>query len=1114
MLHGLDPESFLIISALADALLYVDAEGALQPALAVAWHQVSPVCWRIMLREGVQFPDGTPMTADDVVATFAEHLDPANRTVLGASAFAMIKSCSKVGSHEVEIETLAPDSLFLRRLCFSQVYSSALLKSGGREAIRSNPSACGPYQLERWTPGVEIVLRKNPLHWAKRAAADSICIPILRQKNWVAALRKGIVDVALGIDAHDMVRLAGESDIETFSSDAAISHFFLLKQHGPLANLRVRQALNYAVHRQLIVEIAEHGHGRPQRSIATRETFGYADDIEPYGYNPDLARRILAEEGYADGFTLRGAVSETSTAVYLTVKEFLARVGVRLEADVMPRSEWMEAVRGPKQRGGEYQRDFALFVCDNPLVHSVFHQFIFLCSGGDWSLIKDPEYDRRFFEAATTTGEACEAALQELEHYVAKNAMILFTVQAAVHAAARRGISFPLPKSGHFDTSFWWNIDVDPGVFSASPVRLKSPRDSESSPGLSELLSATSHLGTLYLPSDASFQEPDAARVWENLDATQQRWEAQLKPMIHELVMQVEAKTHLVNVLDSTERVAIYGVGDDGRRLFVNEGYRRMLGDEVSPLAAVGPAWAEIQCQVRERGVWSGAISVKQEDVAKPTQLYLTATRARDAEQVAIGYTLVFSDFSGEEERIRNSATRAILDNVPYGLFRCGVDRAVLQGYSAACHDLLPGARSCAIEGATFITLLGVNQRDGDHLSMLYQLIWDDFLPEEVSVDQFPSRVHVGEKAFGLALAPLRDESGLIKSVLFSVFDESSQVAAERSQEHMRGVVNVLKHRDSFSTFVQEVFSTSKRLTASYRAADAGWQTEARRFVHTCKGGFGQFDLLRVARELHVLEDAEALDVATMDAVCDLVRKELSENRDLWQLDGGTNAPSFAVEAGAFASLEDALAAAPTLEAAREAARRWSADKQSKPVGELIGPMATSCEQHATRLSKQVRFVLVGDGVKLPRRDWPLVRALSHAIRNAVDHGIEQPDDRGEKDPCGEVRLAFEERDSALSCRVSDDGRGIDARKLLEKAMRVGLLSEEQAGSLSPRETLELVLADGLSSAEAISTTAGRGVGMGAVKSAVEELGGSIEISSELGRGTTIELRWPREQRA
>src|SRR5687768_17837751 len=106
MLHGLDPESFLIVSAIADPLVYIDAAGEVKPALALSWSQTSPVHWRFVLRQGVLFHDGHPLDADDFVATFAEHLNPEQPTVLGRSAFSLIKACRKLGPHEIEFETV------------------------------------------------------------------------------------------------------------------------------------------------------------------------------------------------------------------------------------------------------------------------------------------------------------------------------------------------------------------------------------------------------------------------------------------------------------------------------------------------------------------------------------------------------------------------------------------------------------------------------------------------------------------------------------------------------------------------------------------------------------------------------------------------------------------------------------------------------------------------------------------------------------------------------------------------------------------------------------------------------------------------------------------------
>lgn len=1111
MFHGLDPESYLLVSALADGLLFVDELGAIQPSLALAWEQVSPVTWRFVLRQGVRFHNGDPFSADDVMATLSEHFSPGNPTVVGRSALSTITAFEKLGDFEIQLSTVAPDSMLLRRLCFSQIYPKRLIERGGREAVRETPIGTGAYRLERWTKGVEIVLRRNHDHWAGRASIERIRIPILRQKNWVAALREGLVDVALSIDVHDKVRLEGEPELETFSSDAAISHFFLLNQRGPLANLRVRQALNHAVHRQLIVQIAEHGYGRPQRSIATPETFGYAADVKPYVYNPDLAKRVLIEEGYPEGFVLRGLVSETSTAVYHTVKEFLARIDVQLEAEIVPRAEWMARVRGPKLRGeGDYAGDFALFILDNPLLHSIFHQFVFLFTAGDWSFVHDQAYDTEFLRAATTVGECSEEALRALERYAVDNAMILFTAQAAVHAAARRGVRFPLPKSGHFDTPFWW------GLRSSADTRPLRPIEDivafQPASAFSPLVQATGHLGVLYLSPGTPFDAPDARRVWQNLEATQQRWEMQLAPMIRELVSQVETKTHLANVLDSTERVALCGIGDDGRQLFVNQGYRRMIGVDVSIQQRLAGLWPEITSRVLELGSWSAPVRLEGGDGRHATELYLTVSRARDLQQVPIGFTLVFSDFSAAEERIRNQATRAILDNVSYGLFRCSPEGLVLPGHSAACYELFPAVNAGGLEGRDFVDLLGVPAREADNLRQLFRQLIEDVLPEQVNIEQFPARIETHSRVLGLRPAVLRDGQGAVSAVLFSMRDETRLIEAERSQDYLRAVVNVLRHRDPFASFVQSVFDTSRELLANYCEEDARWQAAARHFIHTCKGVVGQYGFTLLARSLHALEEADQISPASIDSLRAGVRTLLADNAEFWKLSFEDHAPEYPVSSLQFETLESKLADARTLEEARGAARRWAELQQRKSVLDLLGPIASSCEQHAERRGKQVRLTLVGGDIALPPKQWAIASALTHLIRNAIDHGIEKPDARGDKPACAQLRVEFSRDMAWLRCSVADDGAGIDAERVIQRAASMGLISEAHAATLSHEDAISLVFAEGLSSAESVTETAGRGVGMGAVRAALEGLGGTLHIRSTPGTGTVVDLRWPSDQ--
>jgi ABC-type transport system substrate-binding protein/signal transduction histidine kinase len=1102
MFHGLDPESYLIVSALADPLVYLDEEGVLQPALATSWEQRSPTTWRLQLRRGVSFHDGSPLDADDVIATLQEHFRADDPTALARSAFSMLHSFRKLGEHEIELETHAPDSMLLRRLCFSHVYSRVLLERGGREAVRRQPGASGAFRLERWVPGVEIVLRRHEGHWGSRASVDTVRILILRQKNWAQALLSGQVDVALGIDVHDKVRLDQEPELETRSGHAAISHFFLLRPQGPLANLRVRQALNHAVHSQLIVEIAEHGHGRAQRSVATPETVGYTPQVRTYVYNPELAQRILREEGYPDGFTLRGLVSETSSAVYFIVKEFLARVGVRLDAQIVPRAEWMARVRGPKLRGeGDYDGDFALFVLDNPLLHSVFHQFVFLFSHGDWSFVHDPQYDARFLQAATTVGEGSEPALQDLERYVAEQAMILFTAQAQVHAAARRGIGFPLTRSGHFDAAFWWNLRWAPETSARAPLPASTTPDR--APEFRALLEGTGHLGTLYLPPGTPLGHPAAARVWQNLDATQRRWEVQLAPMVRELVTQAETQTHLLNVLGSTERVVICGVGDDGRRLFVNEGYRRMVG-EVPPQVLLGSLWSELTRRVEEQGSWSGPVRLARIDGGSP-EFHLTASRARDPQQIEVGYTLVFTDFSGEEERIRSQAVSALVDNVSFGLFRCSRDGTVLPGYSAACRGLF-GDRE--IVGSSLVGLLGLQGCAAAEMAMLYEQLIDDLMPEEVNLGQFPRRVLARGRHLGLRPAPLRDESGQITSVLFSVLDETGLVEAERNHEQLLGVTHVLRHRDAFLSLVRYVAGTSDALLAG-SGQDPGWQVQARRFVHTCKGALAQFGLMDLARGLHELEEREVLDHEAVLAVRQRLSALLAQHAELWRMSFEDASSETRLRSGDLEELRARIDSASSLEEARALVRAWTERMGQKTLAELVGPLQSAIEQQAERRGKQVRFELRGGEVVLPPSQWEIVGALTHLVRNAVDHGIEEPWDRADKDPCAVLSVEARCERGWMRCTVTDDGRGIDSARLVDKAVHKGLLTPAQAQHITAEDALQLVFADGLSSADEVSETSGRGVGMSAVRGIVQKLGGEVTLRSTPGRGTCIELCWP-----
>jgi chemotaxis protein histidine kinase CheA len=166
----------------------------------------------------------------------------------------------------------------------------------------------------------------------------------------------------------------------------------------------------------------------------------------------------------------------------------------------------------------------------------------------------------------------------------------------------------------------------------------------------------------------------------------------------------------------------------------------------------------------------------------------------------------------------------------------------------------------------------------------------------------------------------------------------------------------------------------------------------------------------------------------------------------------------------------------------------------------------------AAALDKAVRLTIDTGGIKLDKGMVELLAdPLTHILRNAVDHGIEPPEDRvaAGKPRTGQLRLAAEQSGNRLTIRVSDDGRGIDTGRVLRKALDAGLVTEAESRSLSPARIARFIFAPGFSTTDAVTETSGRGVGMDVVLVNVTRLGGRIEIDSQPGRGSVFEIDLP-----
>jgi chemosensory pili system protein ChpA (sensor histidine kinase/response regulator) len=182
------------------------------------------------------------------------------------------------------------------------------------------------------------------------------------------------------------------------------------------------------------------------------------------------------------------------------------------------------------------------------------------------------------------------------------------------------------------------------------------------------------------------------------------------------------------------------------------------------------------------------------------------------------------------------------------------------------------------------------------------------------------------------------------------------------------------------------------------------------------------------------------------------------------------------------------------------------------PIGSLYTRFVRQGQEAARAVGKSVRIETSGESVELDASVIEsIVDPLLHLVQNAVVHGLETSEERRArgKPAAGTVTLGASHRGAFVVVEVSDDGRGIDAERLRRRAVAQGFLRAEAAAALTEREALELIFRPGFSTAEAVTTTAGRGVGMDVVRTNVGRLNGEIDVETEPGAGTRFTLRLP-----
>jgi peptide/nickel transport system substrate-binding protein len=306
--------------------------------LAERWENPTPTTWRFHLRRGVHFTAGGTVDAAAVVATV--ELLKAHPDYAVATEVTEIIAARAIDAGTVEIETALPDAILPRRFGLIRIVDPAAWARLGPDGFARTPSGSGPYSISSWTGGGStIALIANPKSWRAPTSVTRLEITTLKDAtSRVQALLSDQVDVSLSLNPDDLAPLK-DAGFKTYISTAGQVLVWalpnILKSATPLKDVRVRQALNYAVDKDAIAGALLQGIAGPASQGATPGTFGFDPDLSPYPYDPAKARALLTEAGYPNGFKLIADVvvglGPADTQIHQKTAADLRAIGIDVE---------------------------------------------------------------------------------------------------------------------------------------------------------------------------------------------------------------------------------------------------------------------------------------------------------------------------------------------------------------------------------------------------------------------------------------------------------------------------------------------------------------------------------------------------------------------------------------------------------------------------------------------------------------------------------------------------------------------------------------------------------------------------------------------------------------
>lgn len=392
-------DSYTIYRNIFDNLLTRDPKGKIVPQIAKSWKYDGDTTINFEIRDDVKFQDGSKLTADDVAFSINRIIDPKLKSPQ-LSQFDQIKKAEVVSPTEVKVTTKSPYPALLAQLVKLSIVPKAYVEKVGDQEFNLKPMGSGPYELVKWQKGVQTELEANSDYWGTKPPFPKVvfrAVPDVSTR--IADLRTGKADLIRDVPPDQATTLKNEANLQVLAVPTErVGYLYINAQAGPTKDVKVRQAIAYALDRQGLIDALLEGYAKPVNIIGAPPIFGYTDKVEGYPYDPDKAREMLKEAG-AEGAKIEFLTSPSyNQTMVQAIQQMLNDVGLDTSITMTDQATFLKRRQGAPAEAGSMAIGAWSCACQDAdgIIFPLFR------TGSVWSKYSNPAYDKLVDDARGT----------------------------------------------------------------------------------------------------------------------------------------------------------------------------------------------------------------------------------------------------------------------------------------------------------------------------------------------------------------------------------------------------------------------------------------------------------------------------------------------------------------------------------------------------------------------------------------------------------------------------------------------------------------------------------------------------------------------------------------